>query len=388
MTGKQTGILLISDITGYTTFLNSSELEHAQDTLRSLLELLVDHTSSPLIISRLEGDAVISYAPRGSYLQGQTIVELIERTYLDFRRALDLMVLNTTCTCKACRNISNLDLKFFVHYGSFMLEPIHTYIELVGSDVILLHRLTKNSVVEKTGIKAYVLYTQVAVDELGIDEFAESMHRHAETYEDFGEVISYIEDMHVLWEDEKSRSTQSVQPDDAALSVEMEIPLSKAQSWDYVTGPEYVAILNGSETARVDNKRDGRIGQDAIYYCAHGTSITRQTIIDWQPPDEFTWASDPIYGVNAVNTTRLISIETGTRVVFLLSLADGGHWISRFVITVIFRLIGIRGFKKRVRELKQRILADVEEGITIQPTVRSVSGDEVETAALESLAVR
>ena len=87
MVATQSGILLISDITGYTKFLASSELEHAQDSLRSLLKLIVEHTRPPLVISRLEGDAVISYSPAGSFLQGQTLVEIIERTYVDFCRS-------------------------------------------------------------------------------------------------------------------------------------------------------------------------------------------------------------------------------------------------------------------------------------------------------------
>ncbi len=57
------GLLLIADITGYTAFLQESELEHAEDSLRSLLNLLLEQTGPPLVISRLQGDAVISYAP-------------------------------------------------------------------------------------------------------------------------------------------------------------------------------------------------------------------------------------------------------------------------------------------------------------------------------------
>jgi hypothetical protein len=45
---------------------SGSELEHAQDSLRTLLQLLIQHTQPPLTISRLEGDAVISYASKGS----------------------------------------------------------------------------------------------------------------------------------------------------------------------------------------------------------------------------------------------------------------------------------------------------------------------------------
>jgi len=54
------GYLVIADITGYTAFLSDSELEHAEDSLKDLLDLLIDQTKPPLVISRLEGDAVIS----------------------------------------------------------------------------------------------------------------------------------------------------------------------------------------------------------------------------------------------------------------------------------------------------------------------------------------
>ncbi|GAB4578214.1 MAG: hypothetical protein Fur0022_09480 [Anaerolineales bacterium] len=106
MSTTQYGYFLIADITGYTAYLSKSELDHAQQTLTALLNLLIRHTKPPLIISRLAGDAVISYGLRDNFFQGQTFVEMIEDTYVAFRRAIDLMVLNTTCTCNACKNIS------------------------------------------------------------------------------------------------------------------------------------------------------------------------------------------------------------------------------------------------------------------------------------------
>jgi hypothetical protein len=278
MASTQSGILLISDITGYTRFLASSELEHAQDSLRSLLKLLIEHTRPPLVISRLEGDAVISYAPAGSFLQGQTIVEIIERTYVDFCQARELMMLNTTCTCNACRNIPNLDLKFFVHFGSFMLEPLLSYTELVGTDVNLIHRLTKNSVTQQTA-SAYVAYTQSAVVALGIDRLAESMTRHAETYESIGEVQLFLVDLHSKWEEEKTRAKMSVQEEQAGLLFEDEFPLPPLMMWDIVTSPKYKAILSGSTSARVDNLTNGRIGPGATYYCAHGNGVTSQPLL-------------------------------------------------------------------------------------------------------------
>ena len=163
------GFILIADITGYTVYLNESELEHARGTLTDLLELLVEHTRPPMVISRLEGDAVLSYAFEDGFVSGQTFLERVEDTYVAFRKAIELMILNNTCKCNACANVSTLDLKFFVHFGRFALQRIDTYDELLGTDVNLIHRLLKNSVTADTGIRAYVLCTAAAVKVLGID---------------------------------------------------------------------------------------------------------------------------------------------------------------------------------------------------------------------------
>jgi hypothetical protein len=388
MATTKRGLILISDITGYTSFLNSSELEHAQDSLRSLLELLIDHTNPPLVISRLEGDAVISYSLEGSFLQGQTIVEMLERTYTDFRRALELMVLNTTCNCNACRNIANLDLKFFVHYGSFILEPLQSYTELVGPDVNLLHRLTKNSVSEQTNIKAYVLYTQNAVDDLGINEIAESMTRHVETHEGIGDVNVYVQDMHPVWEEAQSRSTMSVQPGDAYATIEMDYQVSPLRMWDYVTGPEYKAILAGSKSADVGDKRKGRIGEGAIYYCAHGKSITHQMIVDWRPPDEYSYTTDPFLGMAPLTTIRLEPNAEGTRVSILVGEPSGGLWIVRAIFRLIMKPILIGGMTINMQKLQQRIETELEEGIVLQTESRNLPSDELEKAVRESLALQ
>jgi hypothetical protein len=192
------GFLIISDITGYTSYLSASELEHAEATLSSLLKLLIDHTQSPLRIAKLEGDAVFSFAPKGSFLQGQSLVEAIENTYLSFRHALELMQMNTSCTCNACRNIPRLDLKFFVHFGSFLIQDLGAYSELLGTDVNLLHRLQR-TIFEVVGLRAYAVYTEQAAASLEIQEICR-MIPHSESCESVGEVKMYVQDMHGVWE--------------------------------------------------------------------------------------------------------------------------------------------------------------------------------------------
>ena len=197
------GFIFIADISGYTAYLHGSELEHAQGTLTDLLELLIDHTTHPLTISRLEGDAVISYALDVDRISGQTFVEMIEDTYVSFRRAINLMVLNNSCQCSACANVSNLDLKFFLHHGEYSFQRLGEFDELIGSDVNLIHRLTKNSVAEVLGSRAYLLCTEAALEALGMVDSSTLMTSHLEDVDDFGEVRVWIEDMHPKWDARK-----------------------------------------------------------------------------------------------------------------------------------------------------------------------------------------
>ena len=57
----QTGYLVLADISGFTSFVAATELEHADVVISHLLESIVEKMSSRLTISKLEGDAVFAY---------------------------------------------------------------------------------------------------------------------------------------------------------------------------------------------------------------------------------------------------------------------------------------------------------------------------------------
>ncbi len=283
---SQSGFLVISDITGYTLFLSKSELEHAQEILQTLLELLIDHNRPPLIISRTAGDAVISYALAGVPLQGQTFVELMEDTYVSFRRAIELMVMNNTCQCNACANISGLDLKFFVHHGAFGIQKLGGHDELVGSDVNLLHRLLKNRVVEATGVRAYTLYSDAAIRALGLDGFTASLVPHQESYEHLGAVALWVQDMHPVWLAKQKASLITIPPERVTLEVSTEISLPPHQVWDYLIQPEFQSVIVGSDRQEITHTHNGRVAPGSVYVCYHGKQIIRRTILQWRPFEE------------------------------------------------------------------------------------------------------
>jgi hypothetical protein len=280
------GYLLLADITGYTLYLTRSELEHAQGTLTDLLELLIENTRPPLVVSQLEGDAVFSYGLHEGFVTAQTFVEMVEDTYVAFRRTIDLMVLNNTCLCNACANVSSLDLKFFVHHGSFALQQLGEREQLVGSDVNLIHRLLKNTVTASTGLTAYVLCTDAAVEALQLaDGAAAAMTRHVETVADFGPVVVWVKDMHPVFDARRDEEQLTYDDDEILGSVETEVAMRPELVWDYLNQSDFRNVLIGSDSLDILDRRDGRIGPGSVYQCYHGSRVFPQVVLEWRPFD-------------------------------------------------------------------------------------------------------
>lgn len=213
----------MADITGYTRFLNESELEHAQQSLVAILEVVAGSTKAPLVINRIVGDAAISYGFDEEILNLQTLVDVLENVYVVYRRALEQMVLNTTCRCNACANLGSLDLKFIVHHGEFSIREMAGNMELIGPDVNLVFRLAKNTIKERLGIGAYIAYSDSATDALGIDGFVPSLQTLIEDVDDFAQVTIHVADMHQTWERRRYESLVSIPDGDVMLSFTRDI---------------------------------------------------------------------------------------------------------------------------------------------------------------------
>lgn len=280
---ERRGVFLIADITGYTTYLNDSELEHAQQTLTDLLGLVVEQTRPPLTVAQLEGDAVFSYAFEEGFVTAQTFLERIEETYVEFRRAIDLMVLNNTCKCNACANVSALDLKFFIHHGSFATQTVGEIKQLVGTDVNLVHRLVKNSVSADTGIRAYLLVTKSAADALGLDPRAEGMVDHRETVPDLGEISVAVKDMHPVYEAAQRHSRTFYAPENVLMTLANDIPMPIEHAWNYANQSEFRNLIIGSDRYELLDRTGGRVAEGSTYQCYHGKMIVTQLVMEWLP---------------------------------------------------------------------------------------------------------
>jgi uncharacterized protein DUF2652 len=198
----QTGYLVLADISGYTSFVAQTEIEHADLALSYLLETIVEKISERLTVGQLEGDAVFAYIEESQLEEAKSLLELIDQTYLAFREKALALYSQATCPCRACRALPTLDLKFMLHQGEFLMQRVAGVSHLLGTDVNLIHRLAKNHVSESTGWKGYALFTDQALEHLKAEKG--SFVQQTESYEHLGDVKTYVRDMHVRYENMKA----------------------------------------------------------------------------------------------------------------------------------------------------------------------------------------
>lgn len=197
------GVLLLADISGYTGFLQAvanahgeemaamTELPAAYPLITSLLDGIVTQLVPPFHLGKLEGDAVFAYAPEDDFdHRGAEILECMRRCYAAFRDRRDEAHTLMFCHCSACGGLDKLELKFVLHWGTYVVQSIAGNQELLGPDVTMAHLLLKNNVADVIGRSAYALLTQPAVTRLDVpvDEAAP----HTEQFDHYLPVDGHV----------------------------------------------------------------------------------------------------------------------------------------------------------------------------------------------------
>lgn len=190
MAADQAVILVIADISGYTRFMlkNAEIISHAQAVITELMNAVIKEARLPLKIAKLEGDAVFLYAAdngKGRWAKDlHTIREHLEAIFRSFNRATALLDHTRNCDCDACAKMELLKLKLVVHAGKAHFYKLGSFQELAGPDVIVLHRLLKNT---EEG-KEYLMISDAAFKLLGFKDDEPGFERSVEKYEDVGDI--------------------------------------------------------------------------------------------------------------------------------------------------------------------------------------------------------
>ncbi len=307
--------LLIADISGYTGYLAGVELEHAQDILADLISTVVSALRPRFRLAKLEGDAAFTWAAT-PVVDGSLLLDTIERCYFGFRRRRRDVRQATSCPCDACVRIPDLDLKFVVHHGSVIRQKVAGREELLGSDVVVVHRMLKNEVVARTGIAAYALISEACVAVSGLDAEALGMRPHTETYEHVGEVRGWVHDLEARWREEDERKRVIVTAKTAAYQMSMATDAPPQVAWEFVTSPgrrmQWQAGVTGVDLVESTGNRRG-VG--ATNHCLHGPDAVIEEILDWRPYDYVTDRSTlqtPMGPIRFLTTTEVEPTATGS----------------------------------------------------------------------------
>jgi hypothetical protein len=136
--------LYIPDISGYTQFINNTNIKYSRKLIHELLEIIVDSNILNLKIAEIQGDAILFYKlgtpPCVSKLESQA-----KRTFINFQESLERMRMKYDLLRKA----PSLSLKIIVHFGIVGTMEIKNIVKLLGSDMVLAHRILKNNIKEK-----------------------------------------------------------------------------------------------------------------------------------------------------------------------------------------------------------------------------------------------
>lgn len=189
------GFLVIADISGYTKFVRAHRLrhvpivgemmtntssQHAEVVITDLLEVIIDTIGTAMSLNKLEGDAAFfvkeSVDPN---VELSLILERAMEVFEAFQRRLHELIFCQTCQCDCCQQMGDLKVKIMVHYGEFWVKRIAQFEEVAGEDVILVHRLLKNSI----GSNEYLAITR-AVSAIGSSMLNDlPMEQYTESYD-------------------------------------------------------------------------------------------------------------------------------------------------------------------------------------------------------------
>jgi len=191
METKKAAIVLV-DISGYTHFIRAEKTSaiHAEEIIFDLLDAVVECASHPLAFNKLEGDAALFFAEIPTY-EAETASNIANQVqdFFDvfYRRTNLLAQERAECSCNACQRVLDLKIKAFIHYGDVVFGQFRQFLELAGEDVIITHRLTKNSIPSSEYILMTEAFFRLAGNQPGL-----YMENFKEVFHDIGTIAGKV----------------------------------------------------------------------------------------------------------------------------------------------------------------------------------------------------
>jgi len=153
--GLKPAFFCVPDITGFTKFIATADIKFTKNLIPALLRKLIAANILKMRIGEIEGDAIFFYKTGRLPPVGKVAEQ-----------------------CK------------IIHHGYISTANIKGRIKLLGTDVILAHKLLKNSIEDCNYILLTDKYLSKIKDSQNLDQWFhwEKLHTSMEVYEYMGEV--------------------------------------------------------------------------------------------------------------------------------------------------------------------------------------------------------
>jgi len=304
-------LILIPDISGFTEFVNNTEITHSQHIISELLELLIKSNDLGLQVAEIEGDAIL-FIKEESVPSLKDLIYQSKKMFLQFHRHLRQYDTHRICNCGACSAASGLSLKIIAHISELSFTVINNTRKPFGRGLIKAHRLLKNSI----GVHEYLLLSESFSGEIdSLDSGSESwvkFSKGSSVYEDLGEIhyhfillkglknnVDEVEPIQLVPNDSNPVTYEGVIEQPADIVFEVISNLDYRLMWSKGikelrydrnkinrAGMKHVCVFSGSkveiETVKIDSEDNQLIYGERIYDAPIIRDITFYYILEKQ----------------------------------------------------------------------------------------------------------
>lgn len=351
------------DISGFTKFVQTTEMEHSQHVISDLLEVLIDANTQELQLAEVEGDALFFYKEE-EIPSLEKLLAQVETMFTAFYSHLKLLGKNRVCPCNACSSASKLQLKIIAHSGELQFITVQDKRKPFGTQVIEVHRLMKNSVDSDN----YVLLSKELADDIKLPKNYHSKlfgFKGGENEYD-GKKLKYLfsiinkQELKLKPFSQAKRIKFNKLP---SLYFEKDYPVSAPQLLEYITnyayrhhwvqgvdkfefnenevtriGSEHVCVINGKHLNFITVTKEGEPGQ-----LVYGELTTSPALVD------------ELYQFYIVNPITQNSCKLQVEI----------YWKTKSPIKkLILSLIAKNAIRKNTQSTLDGLLQFVEESVT------------------------
>jgi hypothetical protein len=342
------GTFILADIGGYTTFLTGVGIAHGKEITSHLLNGMIKTNKRRWKVGNVVGDCLFFY--EAGHQTPDTIFPHLRAVYERFREAAVDITARSSCPCGACSRTGELSLKFVVHTGEFETQDIGGRKELIGPDVVVAHRLLKNSV----PVKEYVIFTGAASLESPVPGLACAIGR--DEYDDVGAIEYTFADLNPVRSQFEASRAFYVEEQKARLIVTIVVNAAPQVVWNAMMSMEARRQWEATivEMEHISGNQGG-VGE--VHRCLHddGTKIIHYTLaIDegGMRRTEKVWITPPLLKETYLTMAAQPLDEGRTRACFFATYEPRWPVVSHIALPV-FHWLMKRNVAKDMVSLKE-----------------------------------